>query len=338
VAVLIDVLVVNAGSTSLKLSVVDSSDRSTSVTTIEDAPQVTAVGHRIVHGGELFTEPTVIDDAVAAQLELLVELAPLHNAPALAAIADARRLLPEATHVGVFDTAFHRTIPEVARTYALPRRYRDRGIRRFGFHGLSIAWAAEQARARRLVVCHLGGGASVTAVADGRSIDTTLGFTPLEGVPMGTRAGSVDPGALIYLLRHGVTLDELDQALEHESGLVGLAGTDDVSALERDPGDEAALALDVYCYRIAQAVAAMATALGGLDTLVFTGGVGEHSARVRAQVCARLGHLGVAVDGRANAELAGEGAVESAASGAQVRVVHAREDVVVARAVRSTLG
>jgi acetate kinase len=337
VAVLTEVLVVNAGSTSLKVTLVDEDDESRPVASLEDAPRVAAVGHRVVHGGERFTEPTLIDQAVAAELASLVELAPLHNAPALAAIAEARKRLPDAAHVAVFDTAFHRTIPEVARTYALPRRYRDRGIRRFGFHGLSVAWAAEQVPVRRLVVCHLGGGASVTAVADGRSMDTTMGFTPLEGVPMGTRAGSVDPGALLYLLRHGVSLDELDHALEHESGLAGLAGTGDVSALERDPAPEATLALDVYCYRIAQAVAAMAAALGGLDALVFTAGVGEHSARVRKQISARLTHLGVALDEAANAALTGEGAVESTSSAVQVRVVRASEDVVVARAVRNLL-
>ena len=279
----------------------------------------------------------MIDDAVAAELAALVELAPLHNAPALAAISDARMRLPDATHVAVFDTSFHQTIPAVARTYALPQRYRDRGIRRFGFHGLSVAWAAEQVPAARLVVCHLGGGVSVTAVADGRSIDTTMGFTPLEGVPMGTRAGSVDPGALLYLLRHGVTLDELDQALEHESGLVGLAGTEDVRALERDASPAAMLALDVYCYRIAQAVAAMAAALGGIDALVFTAGVGEHSAAVRAQICKRLAYLGIAIDDAANTALAGDGAIESPRSAVCVRVVTAREDVVAARAVRNIL-
>ncbi len=239
-AVLTEVLVVNAGSTSLKLTLVDEDDESRPVASLEDAPRVAAVGHRVVHGGERFTEPTLIDDAVAADLASLVELAPLHNAPALAAIAEARERLPDAPHVAVFDTAFHRTIPAVASTYALPRRYRNRGIRRFGFHGLSVAWAAEQ---------------------------------------------------------------------------------EDVSALERDPAPEATLALDVYCYRIAQAVAAMAAALGGLDALVFTAGVGEHSARVRNQVCGRLTHLGVVLDEAANAALAGE----------------AREDVVVARAVRGLL-
>jgi acetate kinase len=330
VAVLSDVLVVNAGSTSLKLSLVDDDERSHPVDSLTTAPEVGAIGHRVVHGGERFSAPTLIDDAVTAELASLLELAPLHNAPALAAITESRARFPAATQVAVFDTAFHHTIPAVARTYALPRRFRDRGIRRFGFHGLSIAWAAGQIPVDRLVVW-------VTAVAGGRSIDTTMGFTPLEGVPMGTRAGSVDPGALLHLLRHGVELDELDHALEHESGLVGLAGSDDVSALAGDPGPDAVLALDIYCYRIAQAVAAMTASLGGLDALAFTAGVGEHSAQIRAQVCTRLGHLGVSLDEAANDSLSGEGAIEAPASAVQVRVVHAREDVVVARAVRGLL-
>jgi acetate kinase len=330
-----DILVVNAGSMSLKLNVVNADDVSQPVASLEGAPQVTAVGHRIVHGGEHFSDPTLIDDAVVAELESLVELAPLHNAPAQAAIKEARALLPHATHVAVFDTAFHKTLPDVARTYPLPRRFREQGIRRYGFHGLSVEWAAERVPVALLVVCHLGGGASVTAVKNGLSVDTTMGFTPLEGVPMGTRAGSLDPGALVYLLRHGVALDELDQALEHESGLVGLAGSSDVAALETDSSAEATLALDIYCYRIAQAVAAMAVALGGLDALVFTAGVGEHSARVRADVCRRLAHVGVAIDTDANLNVAGDGAIEAPSSAVKVRVVHSREEVVVARAVRA---
>jgi acetate kinase len=330
-----DVLVVNAGSTSIKLNIVGSEDHSHHVASLEEAPHTGSVGHRIVHGGERFMTPTVIDDEVVAALESIVELAPLHNAPALDAVKRARALLPDATHVAVFDTAFHRTIPAVARTYALPQRFRDLGIRRYGFHGLSVAWAAERVPADRLVVCHLGGGGSVTAVKDGHSIDTTMGFTPLEGVPMATRAGSLDPGALLYLLRHGVSLEELDHALEHESGLVGLAGSGDVAVLEADTSAEATLALDVYCYRVAQAVAAMTTALGGLDAIVFTAGVGEHSARVRSAICGRLAHLGIAIDEEANAAAGDEGAIETAASSVEVAIVHAREDIVVARAVRA---
>jgi acetate kinase len=308
-----DVLVVNAGSTSLKLSVVGADDTSRWLPSLEDPPPVVAVGHRVVHGGERLTDPVLIDDDVVAELERLIELAPLHNAPAVDAIKTARRELPGLPHIAVFDTAFHRSLPEVARTYALSARFRERGIRRFGFHGLSVQWVAEHVVVPRLVVCHLGGGSSVTAVRDGRSVDTTMGFTPLEGVPMGTRAGSIDPGALLYLLRQGIELAELERALEHESGLTGLAGTDDLAQLERDPSPEAALAVDIYCYRVAQAVAAMTAALGGLDGLAFTGGIGENSELVRAKICARLGHLGTVA----------------------VHVVPAREDVVIARAARS---
>ncbi len=233
-------------------------------------------------------------------------------------MAEARRLLPEARHVAVFDTAFHATIPEVASTYALPRRFRDDwGIRRYGFHGLSVEWAAECVKAERLVVCHLGGGCSVTAVRDGRSVDTTMGFTPLEGVPMATRSGSVDPGALLHLLRHGLALDELEHALEHESGLLGLAGSDRVEELQRSRDEGARLALEVFAYRVAGAVAAMTTALGGLDALVFTAGIGENSALVRTLVCERLGAFGPDVN---------------------VVVLEAREDLVAARAGRELLG
>lgn len=259
----------------------------------------------------------LIDDEVIRRLEALVELAPLHNAPALAAIADARRLLPDIRHVAVFDTAFHVTIPPVASTYALPEHVREGfGVRRYGFHGLSVEWAAECVRAQRLVVCHLGGGCSVTAVLDGRSVDTTMGFTPLEGVPMGTRPGSVDPGALLYLLRHGLTANELDEVLEHESGLLGLAGTQRVEQLERRGDDAARLALEIFAYRVAGAVAAMSVALGGIDALVFTAGIGENSELVRRLVCERLGGLGRF----------------------DVLVLHAREDLVAARAARALLG
>jgi acetate kinase len=259
----------------------------------------------------------VVDDAVVRTLEELVELAPLHNAPALRGIADARRLLPDLPHVAVFDSAFHATIPPVASTYPLPRRVREGfGIRRYGFHGLSVEWAAECVRVERLAVCHLGGGCSVTAVRGGRSVDTTMGFTPLEGVPMGTRPGSVDPGALLYLLRHGLTLDELDGLLEHESGLIGLAGTQRVDELERRGDEEARLALEVFAYRVAGAIAAMTAALGGLDALVFTAGIGENSELVRKLVCDRLGGLG----------------------DFDVLVLHSREDLVAARAARALLG
>jgi acetate kinase len=298
---------------------------------------VDAVAHRVVHGGEL-REPTRIDEDVEARLGALVELAPLHNAPAVEAIAAARRSLPSVPHVAIFDTAFHATIPPVAATYALPEAWRTL-IHRYGFHGLSVQWSSEQVRAPRLVVCHLGGGCSVTAVSEGRSVDTTMGFTPLEGVPMATRPGSVDPGALLHLLRHSVTIDELDDAIEHHSGLLALSGsTGDVAELERSDDPAASFALQVFGYRVAGAVAAMSVPLGGLDALVFTAGIGENSARVRRDVCAHLGYLGVALEAERNAAAVPDADVSAPGSAVRVAVIRAREDLVAARAVRALLG
>src|SRR5215208_2343816 len=252
------VLVVNAGSETMKLSVVDEDERSE---TVEDFVAADAVGHRIVHGGDRFRDPVVVDDEVERAIEALVPLAPLHNRPAVAALREARAALPDAPHVAVFDTAFHATIPDEAAVYAVPR---DWGIRRFGFHGLSVQWASERVPVSRLVVCHLGGGSSVTAVLDGRSVDTTMGFTPLEGVPMATRSGSVDPGALVYVMReHALSVQAVDDALQHGSGLLALGGAAGARELleAEERGDErAALALGVFVHRVAGAVAAMAAA------------------------------------------------------------------------------
>ncbi len=300
------ILVVNAGSTSLKLSLVDDDDDSEQLDALEPVPAgVAAVGHRVVHGGTRFRDPVRIDAEVLEAMRELSSLAPLHSAPALRAIEEAGRAVRDVPHVAVFDTAFHRTIPEVAATYAIPARWREEwGIRRYGFHGLAVASVAEQAAVHRLVACHLGGGCSVTAVLDGRSIDTTMGFSPLEGVPMATRSGSVDPGAVLYLQReHGLTVAELDRALERESGLGALGGLD------------APLGFAVYTYRVAQAAAAMAAALGGLDLLAFSGGVGENREDVRAAVANRLAFAG----------------------DFEVAAVPAREDVQIARAVRALL-
>ena len=300
------------------------------------AEPVQAVAHRIVHGGE-FREPMLIDEALRARLEQLVELAPLHNSPAVDAIATARRVLPDVPHVAVFDTAFHATIPPFAATYALPEEWR-REIRRYGFHGLSVQWSSERVVVPRLVVCHLGGGCSVTAVLDGRSVDTTMGFTPLEGVPMATRTGTVDPGALLYLLRHGVPTAELDDAIEHRSGLLALSGrSGDVAELEAADDADARLALGVFAYRVAAAVGAMTVALGGLDALVFTAGIGEHSARVRADVCAPLAFLGLALDAVRNDAAQPDVDISAPESAVRVAVIRAREELVAARAARALL-
>jgi acetate kinase len=280
----------------------------------------------------------LLDDDVEHELERLIELAPLHNRPAVDAVRKTRAAFPGVAQIAAFDTAFHSTLPERAFTYALPARLRAVGIRRYGFHGLSVQWAAENVRVERLVVCHLGGGCSVTAVRDGRSVDTTMGFTPLEGVPMATRSGSVDPGALLYLLRAGhVSVDELDHALEHESGLLGLAGTGDVSALESSDDLAARLALDVFTYRVAGAVAAMAVSLHGLDALVFTAGIGEHSALVREGICARLGFLGVELDSSANAVAQPDAEIAREGSSVRVVMLRAREELVIAREARRLL-
>ena len=317
-----------------------------------DPGRVQAVGHRVVHGGARFREPVVIDAAVRAEIVALEALAPLHNAPALARIEAAQRALPGVPHVAVFDTAFHATIPDEAAAYAIPRLWReDWGVRRYGFHGLSVAWCAERvpellgrpAEGLSLAVCHLGGGSSVTAVRDGRSVDTTMGFSPLEGVPMTTRSGSVDPGALVYLMReHAVGAQALDHALNFDSGLKALAGgSGDMLEVEQAAlgGDaSAALALEVFLHRVAGAVAAMAAAMRGLDAIAFTAGIGEGSALVRERLCERLCFLGVELDRERNE--AAEPDCDVAADGSPVRVlvVRAREELVAARAVRARLG
>jgi acetate kinase len=333
------ILVANAGSSSLKLSIVEQGENTFPVASLAEAPAgVAAVAHRIVHGGMRFRDPVVVDDRVRDELEALSELAPLHNARQVEVIDEARRLLPDVPHVAVFDTAFHATIPDVSAVYAVPRRWADEwGIRRYGFHGLSVQWSSERVAVRRLVVCHLGAGCSVTAVLDGRSVATSMGFSPLEGVPMATRSGSIDPAVPLFLVRTGrLAAEAVERALEEESGLLGLSGISArVEELERSPEPSARLALEVFEHQVASAAAALVVSLGGLDALVFTGGVGERSARVRRGVCRRLRFLGVEIDEPRN-ESAGEDA-EIGAGAVSVRVVPAREDVVAAREARRVL-
>jgi acetate kinase len=362
------VLVLNAGSATLKATVldlpsteprfdrtVDWSEKTTQDTLrgavdaileallAEDvAPaSVNAVGHRVVHGGERFAEPTRIDDDALAALEGLSDLAPLHNPRAVATIRAAREMLAETPHVAVFDTAFHATLPEAGRRYPVPDRWvTDHGVRRFGFHGLSVAWSVRSAgvmlgrppRALRLVVAHLGGGCSVTAIADGRSVDTSMGLTPLEGLMMGTRAGSIDPGIVFRLLRAGLAPDDIERALEGESGLLGVGGTDEMRrllALESEGDDRAALAIELFVRRAAAGIAAAMTTLDGLDALVFTGGIGEHAATIRSRICERLRPIGIPAPAPDDPI---EGVDARTQSGPTVLVVHAREDVVIADA------
>jgi acetate kinase len=345
------VLVVNAGSSSLKVDLVADGRAVGSFDGLPDRPpDVDAVGHRIVHGGPDFAEPVVVDAAVERRLRALVELAPLHQPKSLAGLSAARELLPFVPHVACFDTAFHATLAPAARTYALPREWRERWqVRRYGFHGLSHEWASSRARelapgSRRVVTCHLGAGASLAAVLDGRSVDTTMGFTPLDGLVMATRSGAVDPGLLLWLEeQEGLRPDEVAEALEHSSGLRALAGTADMREILARSDDEARLALDVYLHRLAGCIAAMTVALGGLDALVFTGGVGERAAAVRAGTGRRLAHLGVAVDDATNdaADLtdpeAPDAEISAAGSSARSFVVRSREDLQIAAGVERAL-
>ncbi len=268
-----------------------------------------AVGHRVVHGGGRFQGPARVDAAVLAELESLIPLSPLHQPHNLAAIRALDRLRPGLPQVACFDTAFHHTLPPVARSFALPRRMLEAGIRRYGFHGLSYQHIADvlpdhlgAAADGRVVVAHLGNGASLCAMKARRSLDTTMSFTPLDGIPMGTRCGALDPGVLLYLMRErGMGLAELTDLLHNRSGLMGLSGiTCDVRELQESGVAYAREALELFAYKVAQAVAAMATALAGLDALVFTAGIGEHAAPVRADICRRLAWLGLELDAAAN--------------------------------------
>ena len=343
------VLVVNAGSSSLKLRLLDDEDAllaSDDLSPDDEAGVAAwlaaqaapaAVGHRVVHGGVEFREPVLVDDDVVARLTALTDLAPLHQPKSLAALALVRRLLPDVPAVACFDTAFHAQIPAAASTYALPAEWRRRWrLKKYGFHGLSHAYASRRARelgaGQRLVTCHLGAGASLCAVADGRSVDTTMGFTPLDGLVMATRSGAVDPGLVLWLQEHaGVPPSELATALENGSGLLGLAGTADMRELLARDDDDARLALDVYVHRLRTLIGAMVAALGGVDALVFTGGVGERAPVVRARACEGLGYLGLQVDDALNA---GDG---DRRIGDGAYVVEAREDLEIARQVRSLL-
>ncbi|HEX6418709.1 MAG TPA: acetate/propionate family kinase [Acidimicrobiales bacterium] len=363
------VLVVNAGSATLKLRVLDGDEvvgradlpavgeagQDDIARALSDLRPYDAAGHRVVHGGEVFREPVLVDDGVRRRLGALAPLAPLHQPKSLAALDAIVQAAPGLPSVACFDTAFHATLPPAASTYALPAEWRTRfGLRRYGFHGLSHAHAARRAAemaaeaaapAARIVTCHLGAGASLTAVADGRSVDTTMGFTPLEGLAMATRSGSVDPGAVLWLLtEQGLAAGEVADALEHRSGLTGLAGTGDMAAVvdragRGDPG--AVLALDVYLHRLRAGIAAMAAGLGGVDVLAFTGGVGENAPAVRAGAADGLGFLGVALDAAANAavDVAAVPDTDITARGAAARtlVVAAREDLEIARGVRALL-
>jgi acetate kinase len=361
------VLVVNAGSSSLKLRLLDGEDNLVAEedlpagndgfdagavsATVRGWPRPNVVGHRIVHGGTEFVAAVRIDGPVRDRLGELTDLAPLHQPKSLAGLDAVTAALPDVPAVACFDTAFHQTMPPAATTYAIPAEWRTRyGVRRYGFHGLSHAYASRRGlqivglpvAGTRVVTCHLGAGASLCAVLDGHSVDTTMGFTPLEGLVMATRSGSVDPGLVLWLEEHErLSPHEVAVALEQRSGMLALAGTADQREVElrEAHGDvDAGHALGVYVHRLVGAIASMAASIGGLDAVVFTGGVGEHSSLVRARTAQRLGWLGLRIDDRANASATGD--TDITGSGAEVRcaVVSAREDLQIAGEVRQLIG
>lgn len=356
-------LILNAGSSSLKASVLDDADAllfdeelppvsgdvlvSELRSLLERAPLLDAVAHRVVHGGAQYRQAIRLDADADGQLAALRDLAPLHNPRAVAVIEAIAELRPELAQFACFDTTFHLTMSSDATTYALPHEWVARwGIRRYGFHGLSHAWATRRAAALldqplenlRIVSAHIGSGASLAAVASGKSIDTTMGFTPLEGLVMATRSGTIDPGLVLWLQRDGgLDVSDLEKGLEHDAGLLGMAGTADLrEVISRvDTGDERArLAYGVYVHRMLQEFGSMIASLQGVDAIVFTGGAGEGSARLRTDVCGRLGYLGVGLDELTNAKSAGDAIVSRAGSQVAIAVVRAREDLEIARQVR----
>lgn len=351
-------LVVNAGSSSLKLRLIGPDEavlRSTDLPalpaaeeqlrqTLADWPSPDWAVHRVVHGGRSFLSPVAITGQVLNQLRSLVDLAPLHQPKSLAGITAVSAVLPGIAGYACFDTAFHADLPARAATYPIPLRWRtDYGIRRYGFHGLSHAYCAGRAGQLiggrpdelRVVSCHLGAGASITAIVGGHSVDTSMGFTPLDGVVMATRSGSIDPGLVLWLEEHeGLTPAAVAQALESESGLLALSGTADLRELltRRAAGDERASdAFEVYVHRLVTTIGAMTAAAGGLDVLVFTGGIGQNSAEVRAEVGHRLGYLGVAIDPAGNR--CGEPDRDVGSGQVRVLVIEAREDLQMVREV-----
>jgi acetate kinase len=362
---LLNILVVNAGSSSLKVRMLDGHDEVVASANlqpgdegwgelqrlIEAWPDFEVSAHRVVHGGSRFRSAVVVDDRVVAELEKLTPLAPLHNPPAIDGIRTLQSLRPSVPAVACFDTAFHSTLPPEASVYGIPWEWtEDLGVRRYGFHGLSHSYASrriaelmgQRPGGLKVVTCHLGAGASLAAVDGGRSVDTTMGFTPLEGLIMATRSGSVDPGALLWLQEElGLSPAEMTHKLEHSSGLLGMSGrsadTREIFAAA-DAGDvHCRVAIDTYAARVRSGIAAMSASMGGVDAVVFTGGVGESSSRMRDLSCRNLGFLGVELDPERNNKAAGDAGISTSEARTPAWVVTAREDLEMVREVRRVL-
>jgi acetate kinase len=317
---------------------------------LPDHRALAAVGHRVVHGGE-FTSSVQITSEVRSRIAALADLAPLHNPPSLATLAAAEVELPNVPQIATFDTAFHATLPTAAYTYPVPEQWnRQWKIRRYGFHGLSHAYCAHRATEMlvaskdplKLVICHLGHGCSASAVCDGRCVDTTMGFTPLEGLMMATRSGSIDPGIVLHVQKHyGLSVEQMERALNFESGLLGVSGLSadmrEIVATAQQGHARAQLALEIYTRRVRQAIGALAVTMGGIDALVFTAGVGENAGSIRESICQGLNCLGVELDAQANADCCPDMDIASRTSRCRVLVIAAREEVTMLREVLDVL-
>ncbi|WP_041633457.1 acetate/propionate family kinase [Magnetospirillum gryphiswaldense] len=307
-----------------------------------DDARLVAAGHRVVHGGARYSQPVLVDELVLNGLEKLIPLAPLHQPHNIAPIRALAKVHPGLPQVACFDTAFHATNPKVATTFALPRELTDEGVRRYGFHGLSYEFIARRLgeiapkiAAGKVVVCHLGSGASMCAIDNGRSVASTLGFTAVDGLPMGTRTGNLDPGVILYLLdEKGMNSKQIENLLYKQSGLLGVSGvSNDMRVLLESSDPHAAEAVDLFCYRIRRELGSLAAAMGGLDGVVFTAGIGERSAPVRRMVCDGAGWLGISLDGAAN--LANAQTITQADSGIPVFVIPTDEEMMIAKHTRN---
>ncbi len=309
--------------------------------TAGDLKDIQVIGHRVVHGGEKFTQPVLIDNEVKEVIKDLSKLAPLHNPANLEGILAMEKIFPKLPQIAVFDTAFHCQIPEVASIYPIPYHFKNEGIKRYGFHGISHEYCMVRAMEKnpelknpKIITCHLGNGASLAAIHNGHSVDTSMGFTPLEGLMMGTRCGSIDPGILIYLLRDKkMDLSALDKLLNYESGIKGISGNSDMRDVisKIDAGDlRAKLAFDMFIYRLNGNIARMAAALQGLDILVFTAGIGENSNQVRLESCLALSYLGVKIDPKKNGQVDGDGEISMIDSKVRVLVIKTEEEFAIA--------
>lgn len=312
-----------------------------SIQVIGSKNEIEKIGHRIVHGGEIFFKPVIIDEEVKKEIKKLIPLAPLHNPVNLEGIHLMEQLFELVPQIAVFDTSFHLTMPEVVKTYPIPLEWKKKGIQRYGFHGISHQYCAEQVQAKflegrsvfKMINCHLGNGASLCAIQDGKSVDTTMGMTPMEGLMMGTRSGSIDPGIPLYLMREEqYSYAEVDRLLNFDSGLKGICGSSDMREIKSKRNEPSKLAIEMFVYRLKFFIGALIGTLNGIDLLTFTGGIGENDADIRSAVCAGLSFLDLGLDEKKNRQCTGDEIISSLKSKVRVGVIHTQEEWMIARA------